>query len=109
MAQVQVSAETPETPETAETAGTMSTPIPMTPELEHFLSPLHIDVTKAHVLSHEFHRTFQQLAAESLTQFLPTPISESTLRPTGGRERGRYVSLPSDPACRVNCRPHITD
>lgn len=71
----------------------MSTPIPMTPELEHFLSPLHIDVTKAHVLSHEFHRTFQQLAAESLTQFLPTPISESTLRPTGGRERGRYLAI----------------
>ncbi|KAI1118836.1 MFS general substrate transporter [Nemania sp. NC0429] len=61
----------------------------MTPGLEHFLSPLHIDVKKAHVLSHELYRTFQHLAAESLTQFLPTPISESILRPTGGRERGR--------------------
>ncbi|KAI0457726.1 MFS general substrate transporter [Xylaria acuta] len=48
----------------------------MTSELEHFLEPLHIDVTKAHVLAHELYQTFQHLAAESLTQFLPTPISE---------------------------------
>ncbi|KAI0432081.1 major facilitator superfamily domain-containing protein [Xylaria sp. FL1042] len=61
----------------------------MTPELEHFLEPMHVDVTKAHVLAHELYQTFRHLAAESLTQFLPTPISESILRPTGGRERGR--------------------
>ncbi|KAI0447750.1 MFS general substrate transporter [Xylaria telfairii] len=48
----------------------------MTPELERFLKPLYIDVTKAHVLAHELYQTFQHLAAESLTQFLPTPISE---------------------------------
>lgn len=104
MAQVKASAET------AEIAETMSTPVPMTSELEHFLSPIHIDVTKAHVLSHELYRTFQHLAAESLTQFLPTPISESILRPTGGRERGRYVvSLPLNPACKVNPGPHTTN
>ncbi|KAI3323437.1 MFS general substrate transporter [Xylariaceae sp. AK1471] len=48
----------------------------MTPELEHFLRPIYIDVTKAHLLARELHQTFQQLAAESLTQFLPTPISD---------------------------------
>ncbi|GAW14596.1 hypothetical protein ANO14919_039990 [Xylariales sp. No.14919] len=69
----------------------MSTSPPITPELEHFLKPIHIDVTKAHVLAHELHQTFRQLAAESLTQFLPTPISESILHPTGGREKGRYA------------------
>ncbi|KAI3329798.1 major facilitator superfamily domain-containing protein [Ustulina deusta] len=67
----------------------MSTSAPMTPQLEHFLEPLHVNVTKAHVLAHELSRTFRHLAAESSTQFLPTPISESILRPTRGRERGR--------------------
>ncbi|KAI1737351.1 major facilitator superfamily domain-containing protein [Xylaria scruposa] len=67
----------------------MSTLAPITSELENFLKPIHIDVTKAHVLAHELHQTFRHLAAESLTQFLPTPISESILRPTGGREKGR--------------------
>ncbi|KAI0878905.1 major facilitator superfamily domain-containing protein [Hypoxylon argillaceum] len=67
----------------------MSTPAPVASELERFLEPLQIDVTKAHVLAHELYQAFQHLAAESLTQFLPTPISESILRPTGGRERGR--------------------
>ncbi|KAI1279080.1 major facilitator superfamily domain-containing protein [Xylaria sp. FL0933] len=67
----------------------MSIPVRMTPELEHFLEPMHVDVTKAHVLAHELYQTFRHLAAESLTQFLPTPISESILRPTEGRERGR--------------------
>ncbi|RYC59584.1 hypothetical protein CHU98_g6615, partial [Xylaria longipes] len=33
----------------------MSTSVPMTSELEHFLKPLHIDVTKAHVLAHELY------------------------------------------------------
>ncbi len=69
----------------------MSTSAPMTPQLEHFLEPLHVNVTKAHVLAHELSRTFRHLAAESSTQFLPTPISESILRPTRGRERGRYA------------------
>ncbi|KAI0863614.1 major facilitator superfamily domain-containing protein [Xylaria cubensis] len=67
----------------------MSNLAPITSELENFLKPLHIDVTKAHVLAHELHQTFRHLAAESLTQFLPTPISESILRPKGGHEKGR--------------------
>ncbi|KAI1823616.1 hexokinase-7 [Xylaria intraflava] len=68
-------------------------PPPVTPELENFLRPLHIDVTTAHVLAHELHQTFQQLAADSLAQFLPTPISESILRPTGGGEKGRHLAI----------------
>ncbi|KAJ2971263.1 hypothetical protein NUW58_g9466 [Xylaria curta] len=71
----------------------MSTTVAMPPELEHFLAPLSIDVTRAHVLAHELYRTYQELAANSLTQFLPTPISESILRPTGGREKGRYLAI----------------
>ncbi|RWA03450.1 hypothetical protein EKO27_g11655 [Xylaria grammica] len=71
----------------------MLTSPPITPELEHFLKPIHIDVTKAHVLAHELHQTFRLLAAESLNQFLPTPISESILHPTGGREKGRYLAI----------------
>ncbi|KAI1310367.1 hexokinase-7 [Xylaria venustula] len=72
----------------------MSAPAQMTPELEHFLEPMQsINATKAHVLAHELYQTFRHLAAESLTQFLPTPISESILRPTGGRERGRYLAI----------------
>ncbi|KAI1757006.1 major facilitator superfamily domain-containing protein [Xylaria castorea] len=67
----------------------MSTLAPITSELENFLKPLHIDVAIAHVLAHELHQAFRHLAAESLTQFLPTPISESILRPKGGHEKGR--------------------
>ncbi|KAI1811747.1 MFS general substrate transporter [Poronia punctata] len=61
----------------------------MTSDLEQFLKPLHIDVGKAHRLAHELFHTFRVLAAESPTQFLPTPISESILRPTRGSEKGR--------------------
>ncbi|KAI1435357.1 hexokinase-7 [Xylaria sp. CBS 124048] len=66
---------------------------PMTSELERFLRPIHIDNSKAHVLAHELHETFKELAAQSLTQFLPTPISESILRPKGGGEKGRHLAI----------------
>lgn len=62
-------------------------------DIEDFLKPLHIDEAKAHALAHEFYRNFQHLSANSLDQFLPTPISESILRPTGGREKGRYLAI----------------
>jgi hypothetical protein len=67
----------------------------MNPEIDidEFLRPLRIDVVTAHQLAHEFRQTFKQLAAESLHQFLPTPISESILRPTAGSEKGRYVTI----------------
>ncbi|KAI0175736.1 MFS general substrate transporter [Hypoxylon sp. FL1284] len=58
-------------------------------DIEDFLKPLHIDEAKAHALAHEFYLAFQHLSANSLDQFLPTPISESILRPTEGREKGR--------------------
>ncbi|KAI1634996.1 major facilitator superfamily domain-containing protein [Biscogniauxia mediterranea] len=38
----------------------------MKPDLEEFLQPLDIDVTKAHQLSHELCRTFEQLSSGSL-------------------------------------------
>ncbi|KAI1336242.1 MFS general substrate transporter [Xylariaceae sp. FL0016] len=57
--------------------------------VEDFIKPLYIDETTAHGLSRELCRTFKQLSASSSTQFLPTPISESILRPAAGREKGR--------------------
>ncbi|KAI2468947.1 MFS general substrate transporter [Annulohypoxylon bovei var. microspora] len=57
-------------------------------DVEDFLKPLSIDEAKAHALAHELCRSFQHLSADSLNQFLPTPISESILRPTAGREKG---------------------
>ncbi|CAJ2502066.1 Uu.00g049190.m01.CDS01 [Anthostomella pinea] len=65
----------------------------MKSDIEVFLEPLLIDVGKAHALSHELHQTFEQLSAGSLEQFLPTPISESILRPAAGRERGRHLAI----------------
>ncbi|KAI0200174.1 MFS general substrate transporter [Astrocystis sublimbata] len=66
----------------------MPTPAPMSTNLECFLKPLHIDVAKAHLLAHELHRAYQHLAAESLTQFLPTPISEG-----GTNLRAGFIEL----------------
>ncbi len=60
-------------------------------DMANFLQPLHMDVETAAALSREFHKTFQRLAAESMEQFLPTPIAESILRPKAGQEKGRYV------------------
>ncbi|KAI5867016.1 hexokinase-7 [Durotheca rogersii] len=61
--------------------------------LEEFLRPLYMDAAKAHALSRELYETFRQLSAHSLNQFLPTPISESILRPTEGKEKGRYLAI----------------
>ncbi|KAF3020565.1 hypothetical protein E8E14_008365 [Neopestalotiopsis sp. 37M] len=61
--------------------------------IEDFLRPLHLDVATVHQLSHEYHQTFRSLAAESQDQFLPTPITESILRPTAGSEKGRYLAI----------------
>ncbi|KAI8965851.1 MFS general substrate transporter [Daldinia sp. FL1419] len=61
----------------------------MKADIQDFLGPLSIDEAKAHALSLEFYKTFQHLSANSLNQFLSTPISESVLRPTAGREKGR--------------------
>jgi hypothetical protein len=66
----------------------MATPLHQ-PSLEHFLQPLHIDVQKWHALARSLCATFTRLAKESQDQFLPTPISDSVLRPEGDVE-GRY-------------------
>lgn len=56
---------------------------------DDFLEPLHIDLDKTHELSKSFLANFGQLAAQSDTQFLATPISESILRPVGKGGSGR--------------------
>ena len=57
--------------------------------LDDLLLPFHIDVEKCNVLSQRFLANFAQLAAESSDQFLPTPISESILRPVADHDHGR--------------------
>jgi hypothetical protein len=51
-------------------------------DLDDFLRPLAIDGHAVLRLSHRLAFAFTRLAAESMDQFLPTPISESMLRPT---------------------------
>ncbi|KAK4099361.1 actin-like ATPase domain-containing protein [Parathielavia hyrcaniae] len=62
------------------------------PSLDDFLQPLAIDTQTVLELSRELTPTFCMLASESLDQFLPTPISESILRPAS-RKPGRSESL----------------
>ncbi|KAJ1331599.1 hexokinase [Microdochium nivale] len=62
-------------------------------DMDDYLSPLRCDTDTAHQLSHELLRTFQHLSAESLVQFLPTPIAESILRPPEGPRQGRYLAI----------------
>jgi len=57
-------------------------------DIESFLQPLYVDILKIHSLARAFAITYEKLAAESLDQFLPTPISDSILRPDGD-EKGR--------------------
>jgi len=61
-----------------------------TPSVEEFLQPLHIDVQKCHALARSLWITYVKLAKESEEQFLPTPISDSVLRPEKDGE-GRCV------------------
>jgi hypothetical protein len=63
-----------------------------TSDLDGFLQPLAIDDETVLELSRELASTFRKLSAESLDQFLPTPISESVLRPAH-RGQGRQVWL----------------
>ncbi|KAK2627723.1 hypothetical protein QTJ16_002369 [Diplocarpon rosae] len=60
--------------------------------LDSFLRPLHIDIPKIHSLARSLCDTFTSLAAESEEQFLPTPISESLLRPEQ-QQKGRYLAI----------------
>lgn len=61
----------------------------MRPDIDQFLRPLRMDLPTVHDLARELSHVFNHLAAESLAQFLPTPISESILRPEAGSEKGR--------------------
>jgi len=56
--------------------------------IEEFLEPLSIDVPKVHQLARSLCKTYLRLAAEAQDQFLPTPISDSVLRPRGD-DKGR--------------------
>lgn len=60
-----------------------------TVSIEDFLTPLRIDDGTVLELSREMSRIFVELSANSDTQFLPTPISESLLRRVNGADRGR--------------------
>ncbi|KIH88899.1 hexokinase family protein [Sporothrix brasiliensis 5110] len=51
------------------------------PGLEAFLQRIRVDEELVYKLSCEFSSTFTHLAAESMDQFLPTPITESILLP----------------------------
>ena len=56
--------------------------------MQEFLSTLSIDIEKIDTLYQLFLETIEDLAANSENQFLPTPISESLLRPNGQRRQG---------------------
>ncbi|KAH0496829.1 hypothetical protein TgHK011_004173 [Trichoderma gracile] len=62
------------------------------PDIHRFLESLSIDVDKAYVLSRGFLANFRDLAANSRDQFLPTPISESILRPIV-EQGGRHLAI----------------
>ncbi|KAK3688074.1 hypothetical protein B0T22DRAFT_378968 [Podospora appendiculata] len=64
-----------------------------TTAIADFLKPLDIDSNTVLELSRELASTFKTLSAESLDQFLPTPISESILRPVAGRDSGRFLAI----------------
>lgn len=62
---------------------------PQDPALQKFLQPFAINLDTCHELSKRFLDNFAHLAAESPDQFLPTPISESILRPIANTGSGR--------------------
>jgi hypothetical protein len=61
--------------------------------LDDFLGPLQVDLATINILSDHFFEAFKDLSAQSNEQFLPTPISESILRPVGERGHGRNLAI----------------
>ncbi|KAK4226170.1 hypothetical protein QBC38DRAFT_235629 [Podospora fimiseda] len=63
--------------------------------LTDFLAPFSIDTKTVHSLSHKFTFNFQKVAAESETQFLPTPITESILQSSSStvQNNDRYLAI----------------
>ncbi|KAL5086059.1 hypothetical protein Trisim1_009686 [Trichoderma cf. simile WF8] len=62
-------------------------------DIHRFLEPLSIDVDRSEELSRRFLDNFRDLAANSRDQFLPTPISESILRPIAEQGGGRHLAI----------------
>ena len=58
--------------------------------IDDFLGPLRVDSALLAELARRFQGTYTRLAAESQTQFLPTPVKEALLRPRELKS-GRYV------------------
>ncbi|KAK0714580.1 hypothetical protein B0H67DRAFT_489162 [Lasiosphaeris hirsuta] len=58
-------------------------------DVHAFLKPLSFEFESAVSLSQELALAFKHLSAQSLSQFLPTPISESILRHAAASSRGR--------------------
>jgi hexokinase len=61
--------------------------------LAEFLKPLQVTTEQVVSLSRQLHTTFRNLAATSSDQFLPTPISESILRPAYPHRTGHYFAI----------------
>ncbi|KAH6672741.1 hexokinase-7 [Plectosphaerella plurivora] len=61
--------------------------------LQDFLQPLRVDSDVVHRLSEGLLAAFRTLAAEDKHQFLPTPISESILRPVSKTGHGRHLAI----------------
>lgn len=57
--------------------------------LEKFLEPIQIDLKTCNALTTGFYDCFKALAANPTDQFLPTPISDSILRPIADTGCGR--------------------
>ena len=68
----------------------MTTDIPEASlSLEAFLERIRVDDERVYKLSREFSSTFTRLAAESMDQFLPTPITESILLPFSKKKKNQ--------------------
>lgn len=57
--------------------------------LDDVLRPFRVDVDTCNALARRFVDSFAHLAAHSSEQFLPTPISQSILRPVTDHGHGR--------------------
>ncbi|KAK1755825.1 hypothetical protein QBC47DRAFT_322824 [Echria macrotheca] len=64
-----------------------------TTAIDDFLKPLAVDLPRIRELADELADVFRELSAHSPDQFLPTPISESILRPAAGQHRGRFLAI----------------
>lgn len=72
--------------------------------LQQFLAPFQVDKDKIWRLSESFAETFEALSAQSATQFLGTPISDSILRSVSSQGSGRYSDCKTHPSVRMHSR-----